>query len=148
METGGSFIVRFNEHKSAFKANGHTSSFANTPSNTQTHLAPYTTQCKFSHNKWANLNTIQRYNIYAEFIRDNHLNDEHTIFSKRELRCTVKTSRATMHPKPFFPYTFRVVTPHPPLQLKLYLHRNEHNKNTAVQMKKPHGKAPRDTLQC
>ena len=30
-------------------------------------------------NKGAYLNTIERYYIYAEFTKNNHLNDEHTI---------------------------------------------------------------------
>jgi hypothetical protein len=31
------------------------------------------------HNKEAHLNTIERYYIYTEFTKNNHLNDEHNI---------------------------------------------------------------------
>jgi hypothetical protein len=31
------------------------------------------------HDKGTHLNTIERYDIYAEFTKNNHLNDEHNI---------------------------------------------------------------------
>jgi hypothetical protein len=35
------------------------------------------------HSKVTQLNTIERYYIYAEYIKNNHLNDEHTIISNK-----------------------------------------------------------------
>jgi len=34
-------------------------------------------------NKEAYINTIERYYIYAEFTKNNHLNDEHTIYPNK-----------------------------------------------------------------
>jgi len=34
-------------------------------------------------NKGAHLNTYERFHIYAEYIKENHLNDEHTIFPNK-----------------------------------------------------------------
>jgi len=34
-------------------------------------------------NKGNHLNTVERYYIYTEFIKDNHLNDEHNISPNR-----------------------------------------------------------------
>jgi hypothetical protein len=78
---GQSLVVRFNEHKNAFKANSQPSYFAK-------HLIEQahsfnsiqnTMQILQRRSKGAHLNTIERYYIYAEFIKNNHLNDEHNI---------------------------------------------------------------------
>jgi len=80
-QTGRSFAVRFNEHKNAFKTNSHTSNFAK-------HLIEQahsfssiqnTLQILQRHNKGAHVNTIERYYIYTEFTKNNHLSDEHNI---------------------------------------------------------------------
>jgi len=80
-QTGRNFAVRFNEHKNAFKTNSHTSNFAKRLIE-QAHSfssIQNTMQILQRHNKGAHLNTIERYYIYAEFTKDNHLKDEHNI---------------------------------------------------------------------
>jgi len=42
------------------------------------------------HSKGAHLNTIERYYIYAEFTKDNHLNDEHTLFPNKIFEALLK----------------------------------------------------------
>ena len=80
-QIGRSFQVRFNEHKNAFKTNSHTSNFAK-HLNEQAHSfgsIHNTTQIPQRQNKESHLNTIERFYIYAEYLNNNHLNDEHTI---------------------------------------------------------------------
>jgi hypothetical protein len=84
-QTGRSFAVRFNEHKNAFKTNSRTSNFAKLLIE-QAHSVnsiQNTMQILQRHNKGAHLNTIERYYIYAEFTKNNHLNDEHNIFPNK-----------------------------------------------------------------
>jgi len=79
--TGRSFIERFNEHTSAFKTNSLISSYAKHILE-QSHLfGPIhnTMQILQYHGKGTHPNTIERFYIYAEFSKNNHLNDEHTI---------------------------------------------------------------------
>ena len=73
--------MRFNENKNVFKTNSHTSNFAKYLIE-QAHSfnsIQSTVQILQCHNKGAHLNTIQRYYIYAEFTKNNHLNDEHNV---------------------------------------------------------------------
>jgi hypothetical protein len=78
---GRKFAVRFNEKRNAFKTNSHTSNLAK-------HLIEQahsfssiqnTMQVLQRHRKGAHLNTIERYYIYAEITKNNHLNNEHNI---------------------------------------------------------------------
>ena len=81
-QTGRSFQVRFNERKNAFKTNSHTSNFAKRL-NEQKHSFDSihnTMQILQWQNKGSHLNTIEGFYIYAEYLNNNHLNDDHTIF--------------------------------------------------------------------
>jgi len=80
-QIGRNFAVRFSEHKNVFKTNSHMSNFAKHLIE-QTHSfssIQNTMQILQRHSKEAHLNTIERYYIYAEFTKDNNLNDEHNI---------------------------------------------------------------------
>ena len=81
-QTGRSFQVRFNEHINAFKSNSHTSNFVK-HLNEQAHSfgsIHNTMQILKRQNKRSPVNTIERFYIYAEYLNNNHLNDDHTIF--------------------------------------------------------------------
>jgi len=81
-QTGRSFQVRFNEYKNAFKTNSHTSNFAK-HLNEQSHSfgsIHNSMQILQRQNKGSHLNTIERFYIYAEYLNNNHLNDEYSIF--------------------------------------------------------------------
>jgi hypothetical protein len=67
-QTERGFVERFNDHKSAFKTNSH----INFSDSNKMQILKY-------HGKCTHLNTIQRYYIYAEFIKNNHLNNEHNM---------------------------------------------------------------------
>jgi hypothetical protein len=76
-QAGRSFLVRYNEHKQAFRNNCHTSKFAQ-------HLLKQAHSLGNIHNtiqilhyqkKSAHLNTVECYYIHAEFTANNHLND-------------------------------------------------------------------------
>ena len=81
-QTGRSFLERFNEHKSAFKTNSHTSNYAKhiLEKSHSSGLIHNTMQILQYYGKSTHLNTIVRYYIYTEFTKNNHLNDEHNIF--------------------------------------------------------------------
>jgi hypothetical protein len=81
-QTGRNFAARFNEHKIAFRTNSHSSKFAQ-------HLVEQehsfgtindTMQVLKRQKKGAQLNKIEKFNIYSEDTNDNDLNDEQTIF--------------------------------------------------------------------
>jgi len=76
-----SFLGGFKEHKNAFKTNSHTSNYAKHILDKSHSFGPIhnTVQILQYHNKGAHLNTIEQYYIYAEFTKNNHLNDEHNI---------------------------------------------------------------------
>jgi hypothetical protein len=61
--------------------------------------------------KETQLNTIQRYYIYAEFSENNHLNDKHTIYPD-------KTFYALL--KPHEQYIPKPSPQHPPKQTRLF----------------------------
>jgi hypothetical protein len=80
-QTGRNFTERFNDHKHAFKTNSHTSNYAK-------HILEHsysfghiqnTMEILQYHQKGAHLNTIERFYTYAEYSKNNHLNDEHNI---------------------------------------------------------------------
>ena len=71
----------FNEHKAVFRTNNQNSNYAK---HLTEHTHPFgpiqdTMQILQRQNKGAHLNTTERYYIYREFTKNNHLNDEHTI---------------------------------------------------------------------
>jgi len=71
--------VRFREHEYAFKTNSHMSNCAKHILEQSHSFGPIqdTMQILQYQNKGNHLNTIERFYIYTEFIKDNHLNDEH-----------------------------------------------------------------------
>ena len=86
-------LARFNKHKAAFKTNNNTSNFAKHLME-QTHsFGPIhnTMQILQRHNKGAHINTIERYYIYAELTKNNHLSDEHTISPNKIFKALQKT---------------------------------------------------------
>jgi hypothetical protein len=84
-QIGKNFTVRFNEHKHAFWTNSHTSKFALhlTEHNHSFGTIHNTMQILKHHRKGPHLNTLERFHIYAEYITNNHINDNHTIFPNK-----------------------------------------------------------------
>jgi len=86
-QTGRNFLARFNEHKAAFKTNSHTSNFAK-------HLIEDTLFRPHPQHNADTTTPRQRgtpqYYIYAEFTKNNHLNDEHTISSNKIFEALLK----------------------------------------------------------
>jgi len=80
-QAGRKFLTRFNEHKAAFRTNNQNSNYANYLTEHTYSLGPIqeTMQILQRQNKGAHLNTIERYYLYREFTKNNHLNDEHTV---------------------------------------------------------------------
>jgi hypothetical protein len=84
-QTGRSILVRFNEHKRAFHTNSHTSRYAQ---HLLDHNHPFgtiqnTMQILQHYRKGPHINTLERFNIHAEFLTNNHINDHQTIFPNR-----------------------------------------------------------------
>jgi len=76
-QTGRSFLVRYSEHKQAFRNNSHTSKFDQRLVE-QAHsfgTIHNTMQVLHYQKKNAHLNKVERYYIHAEFTANNHLND-------------------------------------------------------------------------
>jgi len=67
--------------------------------NIYTHSEPSRTQQVLQpHNKGPHLNTLARFHIYAEYLNNNHLNDEHSIFPKIIFDTLLKTPPAINTP--------------------------------------------------
>ena len=81
-QTGRNFTIRFQEHINAFKNNSHLSKYAKhlIEQNHTLDSIQNMMQVLQYQNKGPHLNTYERFHIYAECIKENHLNDEHTIF--------------------------------------------------------------------
>ena len=84
-QTSRNFTTRFNEHKNAFKTNSHSSKFVQ-------HLVEHTNSLGTTNstmqvlrwqNKGAHLHTVEKYYIYTEYTKDNHMNDNQTIFPNK-----------------------------------------------------------------
>jgi hypothetical protein len=99
-QTGRSFAVRFKEHKYAFRTNSHTSKFAEhlTEQAHSLDSIQNTMQVLRRQNKGAHLNTLERFYIYAEYVNNNHLNDEHTIFPNKIFDALLKTPTTIKNP--------------------------------------------------
>jgi hypothetical protein len=91
-QTGRSCLERYKEHKYAFRTNYHNSNY-------EKHIAEYshsfgpiqdTMQILQYQNKGIHLNTIERFYIYSEFTKHNHLNDEHIIASNKIFEALLK----------------------------------------------------------
>ena len=125
-QTGGSFTIRYNEHKHAFLKNSHTSKFAQ---HLNEHAHSFGTINNFVqilryHKKGAYLNTIERFYIDGEHDSNNQLNDSYTIFPYAIFANLRKTHR------PYTPSPFTHHIPHavniPILQHKpLHPHKNQ-----------------------
>jgi hypothetical protein len=100
-QTGRSFTARLSEHRNAFRTASHTSNFTK-------HLIEHT--YSFSHihstmqilqlqNKGTHLNTAEQFYIYAEYTKNNHLNDNSTISPNKIFHTILKpTSHKTPPP--------------------------------------------------
>jgi hypothetical protein len=91
-QTGRCIKARFKEHRKAFKTNSHTSNFAKhlTEQSHSFNSIQNTMQILKCHSKGTHLNTIERYYIYAENIKHNHLKDEHAITPNRIFEVLLK----------------------------------------------------------
>jgi hypothetical protein len=100
-QTARSFIKRFNEHKNTFRLNYRTSNFAIHLIEKSHSFGPIhsTTQILKRHTKGTHLNTVKCFYIYAEYINNNHLNEEHTITPNRIFETLLKTP-TTINPPP------------------------------------------------
>ena len=98
----GNFTVSFNEHKHAFRTKSHTSKFAQ-------HLVEHnhsfgtihnTMQILRHHRKGPHLNTLERFHIYVEYIINNHISDNQTIFPNKIFDVLLKAhSQENLHPE-------------------------------------------------
>jgi len=84
-QTRRSFTVRFLEHEYTFKTNCHTSGYAKHILEQSHSFGPIqdTMQILQYQNKGNHLNTIETFYIYTEFLKDNHLNNDHNISPNR-----------------------------------------------------------------
>jgi hypothetical protein len=101
-QTGRSFNERYKEHKNVFKTNSHTSNYAKHILE-QSHtfgLMHQTMQILQYHEKGTHFNTIERFFIYAEFSKNNHLNDEHSIFPNKIFDALLKPHQPYKPPPP------------------------------------------------
>jgi uncharacterized protein (UPF0305 family) len=92
-QTGRNFTLSFQKHIKAFKNNSHSSKYAKhlTEQNHTLDSIQNTMQVLQYQNKGAYLNTYERFYIYAEYIKVNHLNDEHTTFPNKLFDTLLKT---------------------------------------------------------
>ena len=81
-QTRRSFATRFQEHKNAFRTANQSSNFAKHLIEHTHSFGPIhkTTQILQLQDKGAHLNTTEQFYIYAEYTKNNHLNDNSTIF--------------------------------------------------------------------
>jgi transposase-like protein len=94
-QTGGRFSTRYKEHKTAFRNNNQTYSFAKHLNDTSHSFGPMNDimQILHCHKKRTNLNTIERFHIHTESIANNQLNDDHTIFPSAIFDVLSRTNR-------------------------------------------------------
>jgi len=85
--------VKFKEHKYAFKTNSHMSNYAKHILEQSISFGPIqdTMQILQYQNKGNYHNTIERFYIYTEFSKNNHLNDEYTISPNRIFDALLKS---------------------------------------------------------
>jgi len=86
-------LVRFNEHKAAFRTNSQNSNYTK-------HLIKHThsfgpsqdtMQILKRQKKGAHFNTIERYHIYTEFTKNNHLNHKTHYIPQQDLWSSAST---------------------------------------------------------
>jgi len=91
-QTGRSFTLRFNEYKNAFETNNHTYNFTKHLIE-QTHLFDSIRNAMLilqRQNKWPHYNILERFYIYTEYLKNNHLNDDHTMFPNMTFEALLK----------------------------------------------------------
>jgi len=81
-QTGRRFSIHYDEHKKAFYNNSLTSSFAQHLHEQAHSFGPIddVMQVLHHHKKGVHLNAVERFYIYAKYVANNHLNDNHFIF--------------------------------------------------------------------
>jgi len=90
---GREYRIRFNEHKRAFHHNPQQSKF---PLHLTEHKHSFghtnnTMQIIHLQKKGRHLNTIERFHIYKEAQKDNHLNDDLTVTPTNKISDTIIT---------------------------------------------------------
>jgi hypothetical protein len=101
--------------KKAFKTNSHNSNYTK---HLNEHIHPFgsiqnTMQILQRHNKGPHLNTLERFYIYAEYLNNNHLNVEHTVFPNIIFNTLLKTPPAINTPLLPTPQSFHTKNPTP-----------------------------------
>jgi hypothetical protein len=93
VQTGRNFTIRFREHINAFKNNNHSSKYARhlIEQNHTLDSIQNTMQVLQYQNKGAHLDPYERFHIYTEYVKENHLNDEHAIFPNKLFDTLLKT---------------------------------------------------------
>ena len=91
-QTARNFNEGYKEHKNAFKTNSHISNYAKHILKQSHTLGPIqqTKQILQFQDKGSHLNTIERFFIYAEFLKNTHLNDEHSISPNKIFEALLK----------------------------------------------------------
>ena len=81
LEHSPTFNEGYKEHKNVFETNSNNSNYAKHILEQSHWFDPVhrTMQIPQYRDKGTHLNTIERFFIYAEFSKNNHLNDEHSI---------------------------------------------------------------------
>jgi hypothetical protein len=84
-QTGRRLYTRYNEHKSAFYHNSHTSNFAQHLHDKSHSFGPINDIMQVLHRQkeGTHLNTIVKFHIHIEHAAGSHLNDDHTIFPNK-----------------------------------------------------------------
>jgi hypothetical protein len=84
-QTGGDFTTRFKEHKNAFKTANQSNNFVKHLTDHLHHFGRIQETMTVLHlqNKGTHLDTIEKFYIYAEHKKQNHLNDDSTIFPNK-----------------------------------------------------------------
>jgi hypothetical protein len=91
-QTGRNFNETYKEHKNAIKTNSHTSNYAKHILEQSHTFGPIhqTMQILQYQDKGTHLNTIERFFIYAEFSKNTHINDEHSISPNKIFEALLK----------------------------------------------------------
>jgi len=87
--------MRYIEHKKAFYNNRHTSSFVEHLHEEAHSFGPIDNvmQVLHHHKKGAHLNMVERFYIHAEYVANNHLSDNRSIFLNKISDILLKTYR-------------------------------------------------------
>jgi hypothetical protein len=96
------FTTRFKEHRNTFKTANQSNSFTKHLTDNLHHFGRMQETMTILHlqNKGMHLNTIERFYIYAEHKKQNHLNDDSTIFPNKIFETLIKPNPAIAPPPP------------------------------------------------